>query len=107
VDDSDAFYLRLHRYPEVLERRASRLERERLIHERSKLNNELEELRGRTWVYAGTSAGGRAEEERQKKIRGMEERLARCVLLIRPFLLSPDIVTAFLQIRRATPESTS
>ncbi|GAA5823757.1 hypothetical protein JCM3770_005550 [Rhodotorula araucariae] len=77
ADTSDAFYLRLHRYPEVLEKRASRLERERLIHERSKLINELEELRGRTWVYAGTSAGGRAEEERQRKIREMEERLAR------------------------------
>ncbi|BGP23196.1 proteophosphoglycan 5 [Rhodotorula toruloides] len=77
VDTSDAFYLRLHRYPEVLEKRASRLERERLIHERSKLINELEELRGRAWVYAGTSAGGRAEEERQRKIKEMEERLAR------------------------------
>jgi hypothetical protein len=61
----------------VLEKRASRLERERLIHERSKLINELEELRGRAWVYAGTSAGGRAEEERQRKIKEMEERLAR------------------------------
>ncbi|BGP38382.1 hypothetical protein JCM10449v2_002314 [Rhodotorula kratochvilovae] len=77
ADTSDAFYLRLHRYPEVLEKRASRLERERLIHERSKLINELEELRGRTWVYAGTSAGGKAEEERQRKIREMQERLAR------------------------------
>ncbi|GAA5834947.1 hypothetical protein JCM9279_007153 [Rhodotorula babjevae] len=77
VDTSDAFYLRLHRYPEVLEKRASRLERERLIHERSKLIIELEELRGRTWVYAGNSAGGRAEEERQRKIREMQDRLAR------------------------------
>lgn len=85
ADTSDAFYLRLHRYPEVLEKRASRLERERLIHERSKLINEIEELRGRTWVYAGTSAGGRAEEERQRRIREMEERLARCVCL-HPYL---------------------
>ncbi|GAA5901201.1 hypothetical protein JCM8208_002301 [Rhodotorula glutinis] len=77
ADTSDAFYLRLHRYPEVLEKRASRLERERLIHERSKLINELEELRGRTWVYAGNSAGGRAEEERQRKIKQMQDRLAR------------------------------
>ncbi|GAA5862563.1 hypothetical protein JCM3774_001060 [Rhodotorula dairenensis] len=77
VDTSDAFYHRLHRYPEVLEKRAARLERERLIHERSKLINELEELRGRTWVYAGTSAGGRAEEERQRRIKLMSERLAR------------------------------
>ncbi|KPV76595.1 uncharacterized protein RHOBADRAFT_52582 [Rhodotorula graminis WP1] len=77
ADSSDAFYLRLHRYPEVLEKRASRLERERLIHERSKLINELEELRGRTWVYAGNSAGGRAEEERQRKIKEMQDRLAR------------------------------
>ncbi|GAA5887344.1 hypothetical protein JCM6882_002498 [Rhodosporidiobolus microsporus] len=82
VDTSDAFYLRLHRYPEVLERRASRLERERLIHERSKLINDLEELRGRTWVYAGTSAGGRAEEERQRRIREMEEKLARYDVLL-------------------------
>ncbi|GAA5855820.1 hypothetical protein JCM8547_000372 [Rhodosporidiobolus lusitaniae] len=82
VDTSDAFYLRLHRYPEVLEKRASRLERERLIHERSKLINELEELKGRTWVYAGTSAGGRAEEERQRKIKAMEERLARYDILL-------------------------
>ena len=67
----------------MLEKRASRLERERLIHERSKLILELEELRGRTWVYAGTSTGGRAEEERQRKIREMEERLARFVLLTR------------------------
>lgn len=79
VDTSDAFYLRLHRYPEVLEKRASRLERERLIHERSKLINELEELRGRAWVYAGTSAGGRAEEERQRRIKAMGEKLARSV----------------------------
>ncbi|GAA5834045.1 hypothetical protein JCM11251_003601 [Rhodosporidiobolus azoricus] len=82
ADTSDAFYLRLHRYPEVLEKRASRLERERLIHERSKLINDLEELRGRTWVYAGTSAGGRAEEERQRKIREMEEKLARYDVLL-------------------------
>ncbi|GAA5976468.1 hypothetical protein JCM10908_005511 [Rhodotorula pacifica] len=77
IDTSDAFYHRLHRYPEVLEKRAARLERERLIHERSKLINELEELRGRTWVYAGTSAGGRAEEERQRRIKAMGEKLAR------------------------------
>ncbi|GAA5924558.1 hypothetical protein JCM10213_004608 [Rhodosporidiobolus nylandii] len=77
VDTSDALYLRLHRYPEVLEKRASRLERERLIHERSKLIVELEELRGRSLVYAGTNAGGKAEEDRQKKIKGMEEKLAR------------------------------
>ncbi|GAA5867301.1 hypothetical protein JCM1840_005018 [Sporobolomyces johnsonii] len=76
-DTSDAFYLRLHRYPEVLEKRASRLERERLIHERSKLIIELEELRGRGWVYMGNNAGGRAEEERQRKIREGEERLKR------------------------------
>ncbi|CEQ42962.1 SPOSA6832_04855 [Sporobolomyces salmonicolor] len=76
-DTSDAFYLRLHRYPEVLEKRASRLERERLIHERSKLILELEELRGRGWVYMGNNAGGRAEEERQRKIREGEERLKR------------------------------
>ncbi|GAA6037263.1 hypothetical protein JCM8097_008651 [Rhodosporidiobolus ruineniae] len=77
VDTSDAFYTRLHRRPEQLEKRASRLERERLIHERSKLIVEIEELRGRTWVYQGTSAGGRAEEQRQAKIREMEEKLAR------------------------------
>ncbi|GAA6059324.1 hypothetical protein JCM10212_005904 [Sporobolomyces blumeae] len=79
VDTSDALYHRLHRYPEVLEKRASRLERERLIHERSKLILELEELRGRGWVYVGNASGlgGRAEEERQKKIRQGEERLSR------------------------------
>lgn len=103
LDTSDALYARLHRYPEVLEKRASRLERERLIHERSKLINELEELRGRGWVYnpnnhhqnlgASSSAsaaggggaddktttirGGRAEEERQRKLREGEERLKR------------------------------
>ncbi|GAA5974254.1 hypothetical protein JCM11641_003357 [Rhodosporidiobolus odoratus] len=82
VDTSDAFYLRMHRYPEILERRASRLERERLIHERSKLINDIEELRGRTWVYAGTNAGGRAEEERQKKIKDMEEKLKRYDVLL-------------------------
>ncbi|GAA6011369.1 hypothetical protein JCM10207_008316 [Rhodosporidiobolus poonsookiae] len=82
LDDSDAFYLRLHRYPEVLERRASRLERERLIHERSKLINEIEELRGRTWVYQGTSAGGRAEQERQRRIAEMEDKLARYDVLL-------------------------
>ncbi|GAA5844185.1 hypothetical protein JCM5353_000276 [Sporobolomyces roseus] len=79
VDTSDALYHRLHRYPEVLEKRASRLERERLIHERSKLINELEDLRGRGWVYTGNSSamGGRAEVERQRKLKEGEERLAR------------------------------
>lgn len=76
IDTSDAFYHRLHRYPEVLEKRSARLERERLIHERSKLILELEELRGRGWVYHG-SQGGKGEEERRRKIREGEERLKR------------------------------
>ncbi|GAA5933994.1 uncharacterized protein JCM15063_000527 [Sporobolomyces koalae] len=79
IDTSDALYHRLHRYPEVLEKRASRVERERLIHERSKLIIELEELRGRGWVYTGSSSGtgGKAEEERQRKVKEGELRLAR------------------------------
>lgn len=76
VDTSDAFYHRLHRFPEVLEKRSARLERERLIHERSKLINELEELRGRGWVYQGAQ-GGKGEEERRRRIKEGEDRLKR------------------------------
>ncbi|KAM0754378.1 hypothetical protein T439DRAFT_376873 [Meredithblackwellia eburnea MCA 4105] len=76
-DTSDAFYLRLHRYPEVLEKRSAKLERDRLIHERSKLILELEDLRGRGWVYHGGARVGRSEEIRRRKIREGEERLKR------------------------------
>ncbi|KAM0788543.1 hypothetical protein ACM66B_001671 [Microbotryomycetes sp. NB124-2] len=76
ADSSDAYYQRLHRYPEVLEKRSARLEKERLIHERNKLALELEELRGRGWVYTGAQ-GGKSEEDRRRRIREMEERLQR------------------------------
>ncbi|KAK4053500.1 hypothetical protein OIV83_001667 [Microbotryomycetes sp. JL201] len=81
VDTSDAFYQRLHRYPEVLEKRSARLEKERLIHERNKLVMELEELRGRSWVYTGAQ-GGKSEEDRRRRIREMEDRLARYDILL-------------------------
>ncbi|KAK4058552.1 hypothetical protein OIO90_000714 [Microbotryomycetes sp. JL221] len=81
VDTSDAFYQRLHRYPEVLEKRSARLEKERLIHERNKLVLELEDLKGRGWVYTGAQ-GGKSEEDRRRKIREMEEKLKRYDLLL-------------------------
>lgn len=100
MDTSDALYHRLHRYPEVLEKRASRLERERLIHERSKLINELEDLRGRGWVYTGNSSamGGRAEVERQRKLKEGEERLARYATYYSPALGSSRKLTAKVRI---------
>ncbi|KDE04105.1 hypothetical protein MVLG_05475 [Microbotryum lychnidis-dioicae p1A1 Lamole] len=76
TDTSDAHYQRLHRFPEVLEKRSARVERDRLIHERSKLILELEELKGRGWVYIGAQ-GGKGEEERRRKIKEGELRLAR------------------------------
>ncbi|KAI5481653.1 hypothetical protein MNV49_002879 [Pseudohyphozyma bogoriensis] len=76
IDTSDAYYHRLHRFPEVLEKRSARLERDRLIHERAKLITELEELRGRGWVYQGAQ-GGRGEQERRRRIKEGEERLKR------------------------------
>lgn len=78
VDTSDAYYHRLHRFPEVLEKRSARLERDRLIHERSKLILEIEEMRGRGWVYHG-SQGGKGEAERRRKLSEGEERLKRSV----------------------------
>ncbi|SDA07417.1 BZ3501_MvSof-1269-A2-R1_Chr6-2g08519 [Microbotryum saponariae] len=80
TDTSDAHYQRLHRFPEVLEKRSARVERDRLIHERSKLILELEELKGRGWVYIGAQ-GGKGEEERRRKIKEGELRLARYVSL--------------------------
>lgn len=79
ADTSDAHYHRLHRFPEVLEKRSTRLERERLIHERSKLILEIEEMRGRGWVYHGAQ-GGKGEEVRRRKLQEGEERLKRFVL---------------------------
>ncbi|KAL8287057.1 hypothetical protein RQP46_004063 [Phenoliferia psychrophenolica] len=76
VDTSDAHYLRLHRFPEVLEKRSARLERDRLIHERSKLILEIEEMRGRGWVYQGMQ-GGKGEQLRRRKLNEGEERLKR------------------------------
>lgn len=79
LDTSDAYYLRLHRFPEVLEKRSARLERDRLIHERSKLILEIELMRGRGWVYQGLQ-GGKGEEIRRRKLHEGEERLKRCVV---------------------------
>lgn len=75
-DMSDAYYQRLHRFPEVLEKRSARLEVEKLISERNKLINELEELKGRGRVYAGV-LGGKAGEERKRKIEEGEKKLLR------------------------------
>lgn len=49
-----------------------------MIHERSKLILEIEEMRGRGWVYHGNQ-GGKGEEERRKRIRDAEEKLKRYV----------------------------
>ena len=96
VDTNDAFYHRLHRYPEILEKvrppalacgivltrsvtqRSAKVERERLIHERSKLILEIEEMKGRGWVYHGAQ-GGKGEEQRRQRLAEAEERLQRCV----------------------------
>lgn len=81
ADTSDAHYHRLHRFPEILEKRSARLERDRLIHERAKLITELEELRSRSWVYQGAQ-GGKGEEERKRKIKERELRLKRWVAAV-------------------------
>lgn len=96
VDTNDAFYHRLHRYPEILEKvrppplvsdivltrsvtqRSAKVERERLIHERSKLILEIEEMKGRGWVYHGAQ-GGKGEEQRRQRLAEAEERLQRRV----------------------------
>ena len=80
IDTSDAHYFRLHRFPEVLEKRSARLERDRLIHERSKLILEIEEMRGRGWVYQGMQ-GGKGEQLRRRRLDEGEERLKRSVPL--------------------------
>ena len=45
MDLSDTAFLRRHRFPEVLEKRSKRRERERLVHERFKLKHTIERLR--------------------------------------------------------------
>lgn len=72
-DTTDAYYSRLHRFPEVLEKRAAKLEVERLIHERSRLILDLEDLKGKARVWSGA----KTEEERRRKIADAEVRLER------------------------------
>lgn len=113
VDTSDEYYHRLHRFPEILEKvhslltteradregqRSAKAERERLIHERSKLILEIEDMRGRGWVYSGDQ-GGRGEVDRKRKLKEAEERLARFV----PFFLAT--LLTWLKVRRAAAES--
>lgn len=100
IDTSDAHYHRLHRFPEILEKRSARLEREKLIHERSKLILEIEDLKGKGWVYTmgpgggstaegegrpgrGMGRGGKGEEDRKRKLKACEERLKRLVHIFR------------------------
>ena len=48
ADLSDEAFARRHRFPEVLEKKSKRRERERLVHERQKLKHTIERLRSRS-----------------------------------------------------------
>lgn len=102
--DADAHFHRLHRFPEVLEKRSKRREKEKLVHARFNLRTTLEALKntsdGKTvrsivaarWKEeaaigvssaAGAEKGGtemeRLERTRRTMIKEIEETLKRCV----------------------------
>ncbi|CAE6417294.1 unnamed protein product [Rhizoctonia solani] len=95
-DSSDAAYERLHRRPEMLEKRQRRREKDKLEHERYKLKERVEQLRAmdlqhfRGLLSSSHSAPGTESNHELESIRS--ELLAHADDLIRRYdiLLPPD-----------------